>query len=175
MVCLNMLEMKSKILYLIVLLLFGSYDSFSQKLVDDLGERHPSYKSKSLVFDVLRQNGLNDNFEIFVVYVLDASCSKCIFDYLCFLKSLDGTPYFENVVVLVENQDDFLSVDFYRSKYEISTPKNEVLIFDLKSEVLSFIKSEVGYCNILLFEKGCLKCCYNVNEYKCDDNMQLIR
>lgn len=167
--------MRNRLLLFVLLFLLNDVEAIARKLVEDLKETQSFGNSKYEVVEKLYRNGLSENIETFIVYVLDASCSTCIVNYLCFLQSINGTEFIDRVVVVVENQCDFLSVDYYRDKIKAPEPRSEVLIYDVDGKINEKIVSSVGYCNILLIENKSLKCCYNVSEYKYDEELGLIR
>ncbi|MBR4265346.1 MAG: hypothetical protein IKQ46_04735 [Bacteroidales bacterium] len=110
-----------------------------------------------------------------IVYLLDASCSKCISSYLNFVTDFNINSYeCDSLYTIVYGCNDLLLIDYYKRKFDIADIANERYIIDKNNWVAKF-HSKVSDSNIMLLDNGCILFYSNSFNYTLKEGVGLVK
>jgi len=96
------------------------------------------------------------------LYVLDASCSVCIANYLQFIKKVEELR-FDSLIVVARESYDFAKVEYYLKETGLKHPQNMRIIMDPKNNIYNeFVNIYFDHNLFLLENKRIL---FSVNTY----------
>ncbi|MCQ2975516.1 MAG: hypothetical protein MJ211_12010 [Bacteroidales bacterium] len=118
------------------------------KIVKLSDELNLSKEKDSINISCIDSIKINDSRSI--IYMLDASCSACIQNYINFVQDFNiNKPNCDSVYTICYGSKDFLLVEYYMKQCKVTSLTNEKIIFD-KNGLVNQLQTITNNRNIIL-------------------------